>query len=315
MIFSNLEFDDGQKEHLRRLCAPDTVYFGDPEHPSVADREAFLAADIAFGGCPPEWIPEAKKLRWMQFASVGVGEYAHLDWKRRSENLVCTNLRGFFAVPVAETAMAGLLSLYRGIDRLVELKPRRTWMKLELRMRLKTLSGANVLLVGYGSLGQRMRNLMIPFGCKVTAYDKFAEGAEWTELAELDTALPDADVICVALPDTPDTRRLFAKERLGLIKQGAVFINVGRGSVVDEDLLVEALSSGRLGGAVLDVTEKEPLPVEHPLWDCPNTVITQHTAGGSSDELDRKSSFFTDNLRRHRAGLPLENVVDWERGF
>ena len=107
-------------------------------------------------------------------------------------------------------------------------------------------------------------------------------------------------------------------KRFNLMQADAVFVNVGRGSLVDESVLsvlAEYLLSGRLGGAVLDVTEQEPLPCEHPLWQCPHTILTQHTAGGSADELDRKISFFAENLRRYRQGLSLENAINWTRGF
>ena len=314
-LFTNMEFGEAQRSRLTAIVSPDGLYFGDPEEPTDSDCTAFLESDIGFGWCPPEWLEEAKNLSWMQFDSVGVGEYACLDWDKLSRRLVCTNLKGFFAVPVAETAMAGILALYRGIFRLIDLKATRTWMKLDLRLRLKTLADAEVLLVGYGAFGVRMRELLAPFGCTVKAYDKFAEGAELREPSEFHAALPEADVICAALPETPETRGLFSRERLDMMKTGAVFVNVGRGSVVDEDSLMGRLRSGRLAGAVLDVTNQEPLPATHPLWDCPNTIITQHTAGGSSDELDRKLDFFADNLRRYRDGLPLNNIVDWKRGF
>lgn len=100
-----------------------------------------------------------------------------------------------------------------------------------------------------------------------------------------------------------------------LVKKGTIFVNVGRGSLVDEAALVNALCSGHLGGAVIDVTREEPLRPNHPLWEAPNTVFTQHTAGGSFDELDRKLGFFEQNLRRYRRGKALENVIDWKRGY
>jgi glyoxylate/hydroxypyruvate reductase len=315
MLFTNLEFNQQQQNRMRALVAPDEVHFGNPEQIREADREAFLKAEIAFGWCPPEWLAEAEGLRWMQFDSVGIGEYAHLDWDRLSTRVTCTNLRGFFAEPVAETVLAGILALYRGIDRLVELQPRRAWMKLTLRPQLKMLANTTVVLVGHGALGQRLKVLLAPFGCRVIAYDRFAEGADLTQLAELDAVLPGADIVCAALPDTPDTRGLFDEARFGLLKAGALFVNVGRGSLVVENVLVAHLLSGRLGGAVLDVTQQEPLPGEHPLWQCPSTILTQHTAGGSSDELDRKITFFAENLRCYRQGMPLDNVINWTRGF
>ena len=176
------------------------------------------------------------------------------------------------------------------------------------------LTGVHVLLAGYGSIGRRLAELLAPFGCRLTRYDLSAN-ADLSTPEQLDSVLPDVDVIVVALPQSSKTNNLFDARRLALLKATAVFINVGRGTVVEEAALVDSLTSRRLGGAVLDVTLEEPLPEDHPLWDCPNTILTQHTAGGTVDEIDRKIDVFADNLGRYRAGEPLVGVVDWERGY
>jgi phosphoglycerate dehydrogenase-like enzyme len=314
-IYTNIEFNDSQRQHMREVAGEDVVYFADPEVPSLQDKEAFLRAEIAFGDCSPEWLPLTHDLRWMQFDSVGFGEYAHLNWDDLGRRLTCTNLRGFFAVPVAETVLAGILTLYRGIDRLVKLSATRSWNKLEVRPQLRCLTEAKVILLGYGATGRKVHSLLGPFGCTVIPVDQSEQAPDVKGVNELDRFLPQADIVVAALPDTPETRGLFGEQRFLLLKKGAIFVNVGRGSLVDEAALVNALGSGHLGGAVIDVSREEPIPPDHPLWDAPNTLLTQHTAGGSFDELERKLRFFEQNLARYRRGDGLESVIDWKRGF
>jgi glyoxylate/hydroxypyruvate reductase A len=314
-IYTDIEFNDSQRQHLREVAGEDVVYFADPGSPSLQDKEAFLKAEIAFGSCPPEWLPLTRDLRWMQFDSVGFGEYTHVDWDELGTRLTCTNLRGFFAMPVAETVLGGILTLYRGIDKLLKLKASRSWKKLELRPQLLHLTEAKVIILGYGATGKKVHSLLGPFGCTVIPVGKSEQPPDVKGVNELDRFLPLADIIVAALPDTPETRGLFGEQRFMLVKKGTIFVNVGRGSLVDEAALVNALCSGHLGGAVIDVTREEPLRPNHPLWEAPNTVFTQHTAGGSFDELDRKLGFFEQNLRRYRRGKALENVIDWKRGY
>ena len=315
MIFTNIEFNDAQKERIRQLAVPDEVRFGNPEVPIHADKKDFLQAEIVFGWCPPEWLQETEKLRWMQLCSVGFGEYLHLDWHNLDQRIVFTNLAGFFTVPVSETVLAGILALYRGIDELTELKKCKTWKKLELRSKLQTLTRAKVLLVGYGTLGHRLHELLRAFNCEIITFDRFAKDAQLHTMPQVDAALPQVDIVAAALPDTDQTRGMFDKNRFALMKTGAIFVNVGRGSLVDETALIESINTRHLGGTVIDVTVDEPLRPDHPLWNCPRTIITQHTGGGSNDELDRMMSVFENNLYRYRQGLTLENIIDWKRGY
>ncbi len=131
----------------------------------------------------------------------------------------------------------------------------------------------------------------------------------------LDRAIASADVVVGAAPDTPETRDVFNRRRIGLIRPDAILVNVGRGSLVDEEALAVALHAGRIGGAVLDVTREEPLSPDHALWSCPNLILTQHTGGGTADEIDRKIEWFAENLARYRRGEPLRGVVDLSRGY
>ena len=246
----------------------------------------------------------------MQLESVGFGEYAGLDWARLGARVTLTNLGGFFAEPVAESALAGILALLRGVDRLVALKTQRVWLGDDLRDALRTLHGASVVLFGYGSINRRLAELLAPFRCEVVPFS-----STWTA-TDLDAALARADVVVCTAPDTPATRAVFGRERLGLLGPSTLFANFGRGSLVDEAALAEALEGGRLGGAVIDVTRAEPLPPEHPLWTCPNTQITMHLSGiPNAASRCRAADRFLRNCALFREGKPLEAQVDLRRGY
>lgn len=266
---------------------------------------AFRTARIAFGNPPADWIAQTPELLWIQLESVGFGEYLDLP----PGGPVLTNLAGFFADPVAESALAGILALNRGIDRLVVLRTAGEWSGDDLRPDLRLLRGAKVVLFGMGAINRRLAELLEPFGCTISAIR-----SDW-QPEELDAALAGADIVACAAPATSGTADLLDARRLSLLGPHALVVNFGRGSLLDETALAQALSGGRLRGAVIDVTRDEPLPPAHPFWTVPNLILTQHTGGGTGDEIDRKIDVFLANLTRFRAGTPLHSVVDFDRGY
>lgn len=292
----------------------ETVWFADPDNLSEDDRNAFSQAEVAFGYCAPGWVEESTALRWLQLQGVGFDPYLSLDWETLEQRLQLTNLRGG-SQSVAETCVAGILAFTRGIKTAVELRPKHNWCKLELRQAIRSLDGARVLILGSGTIGIAIRQLLIPFGCEVQLYGRRAEASEITGLTELEAALPRADIVCSVLPETEETKNLLNADRIGLLGPECLFVNAGRGSVVEESVLVEALQEKSIGGSVLDVTRAEPLPDNHPLWECDNVNLTQHSAGGSNDEIDRGIRFFLENLERYRSGQLLLNPVNWGRGY
>jgi glyoxylate/hydroxypyruvate reductase A len=314
-IFTNVEFSDTDRAGFAAATAPDDVYFGDPEELTPADREVVLRSDVAFGSCPPGLLGPAAGLRWLQLDSVGCDQYRQLDWATLGRRLTVTNLRGFFAVPVAESGIAGVLALMRGLDRLAGLRQQRTWRPVWLRSQLRTLSGSRALLAGYGAIGHALAERLTAFGCQVETFGSPPSGAGLTTLAELDDRLPHADVVFIALPETASTAGMFGPARLGLLRQDAIVVNLGRGGLLDEADLARRLAQGSLAGAVLDVTVSEPLPPGSPLWSVPNLILTQHTGGGSAAEIGGKAQVFLANLARYRAGAPLASVVDWAKGY
>ncbi len=312
LIWAHL--DEVSKDLLKNTLTGHDFILSGRDNPAEAQAQ-LTEAEVIFGNIPPQWLDTPQpKLRWMQLESVGFGIY---HGKPGIDPITVTNLRGFFAEPVAETALAGIMALYRKLDVLIPAQNStdRNWKMLELRTEMSLLQSKRVVILGGGSIGLRVKKLLSGFDCEVTVFSKTTPEADIYTLDELDAKLPDCDIVVGCLPHSEDTTGLITAERLALLGKDALFVNVGRGSAVDEPALINALQHRRLGGAVLDVTYEEPLPKDHPLWDCPNTIITQHTGGGFREELFNKTKLFLQNLERYQAGEPLENIVNFERGY
>lgn len=174
---------------------------------------------------------------------------------------------------------------------------------------LEELTGKAVLLVGYGAIGKEIERMLEPFHVKMTRVARSPRtGPEVHAVSELDALLPQADIVILILPMTEQSRNLMGAKQMGLLRQGALLVNAARGGVVETDALVEALNAGRIRAAI-DVTEPEPLPDWHPLWKCPNLLITPHIGGSSPQFAPRALQVAADELRRYLEGKPLKNVV------
>jgi glyoxylate/hydroxypyruvate reductase len=308
-VFCNLLLSDVQKDRLQNGLGEVQLNHLDESVPESVARPYFEKSEIVFGNPPSSWLSTHPSLRWVQLESVGFGEYLSLDWDTLGKRVTVTNLSGFFADPVAESILAGILSLNRGIDQLVLLKDNVEWQGDSLRPVLRTLNASHVVLFGQGAINSRFAELIAPFRCHITQF-----GRGWTN-ALLDEALAQADLVVSTVPDTPKTRGVFDRRRLNQFKRGSIFVNFGRGSVVDDDALADALQAGLLRGAVIDVTRDEPLPAEHRFWQTPNMILTQHSGGGTSNEIDRKIDWFLDNFGRYQRGEELNAIVDFSRGY
>ena len=292
---------DSQMKRLEAGTVGHTVKVLDPEEP--------CKSPIVFGNPESDVIAANSSLRWLQLESVGLGEYLAVDWMRPAGTVKVTNLAGMFANPAAESALAGILALYRVIDQLVNLQARTKWQGGALRPQMRQLFGARVVLFGYGSINRRLAEMLAPFSCTVTPL-----ASNWTK-ETLNSALSTADIVVSAVPAMPLTENVFDAARFAAMPTGAIFCNFGRGSAVDEPALDTALRAGHLGGAVIDVTRQEPLPHDHPFWTCPNLLLTQHSGGGTSDEIERKIDYFLANLAHFHTGRPMTGLVNFSRGY
>lgn len=310
-IFCAIALNERQKAILRNGLGAIPSVFAD-ELKEQQRLPEFLRSDVCFGNVPPSWLVLGGHLKWLQLESAGFGEYQNVA---RNTSAWITNLKGYFSGPVAESALAGILALYRGINTLTDLQRERKWVGGALRPHLRRLENSSVLILGGGGIGQHLKKLLEPFEAEVTVFGRQPQPGVITKPSELDEVLPAMDIVASCLPETNETIGLINARRLRLLAPHAVFVNVGRGSVVDEPALIALLQEQKIGGCVLDVTAREPLPPDHPLWSCPNTILTQHTGGGFAEEIDGKVYFFLENLERFKKGKEPLNVVELEKGY
>ena len=282
-------------------------------HPDGAGLtvEDWQSAQVILGNPPPECLRGSTALRWLHTRSAGVDPYTAPGVLPSEAALTCST--GAYGHSVSEHLFALLLALMKRLPSYRDQQNRALWRDLGP---VKTLLGAQVLVVGTGDLGSSFARLCQTLGASTSGVRrdpaKPAAGIERMYGFEaLDTLLPAADVVALTLPQTPGTVRLFDKARLLRMKGDAILLNGGRGSCVDGQALAEVLADGRLWGAGLDVTDPEPLPPEHPLWRQPRALITPHTAGGNhlADTERRIARIALDNLRRYLAGEALRNRV------
>ena len=272
--------------------------------------------EVILGHFNPAVCATAPSLKWIQSFSAGMDSMLFPDLIE--SDVIVTNMAGHYAVQGAEQAWALLLALCRGIDLSVEAKLRNEWQG----GRGIVLTGGTLGVIGAGGFGQEIVTRAAGYDMSVVAIDPIRRDPPpgFDELSEASTAnlhalLERSDAVMLACPRTVETYHLIGAEELRRMKSSAYLINVTRGGIVDEVALVQALESGEIAGAGLDVTEREPLPAESPLLGAPNLILTGHSAGRSQYREQVVFEFFTDNLKRYLKGDPLNNVVDKTRGF
>ena len=303
-----------QRSRLEAALAAHTLTFC-AEFPEFEKRAAVATAHVIFGNVPAAWLSAAAGLRWVQLESAGVDAYLGLNATPRAASVVLTNLAGFYDRAVAEAALAGILAFYRQLPRLLVAQPAARWIKSEVEPAIRALGGQRVLLLGAGGIARRLARVLAAFDAEVQFFSRTARIGVLATPAELDTALATTDLLINTLPHTPATIGFLDHARLARLKRDAVVVNVGRGSTLDEVALLALLDAGHLGGAVLDVTAIEPLPVGSPLWRHPRVLLTQHTGGRFPGETDRKIDVFLANVTRFERGEPLHSGVDVTRGY
>ena len=280
-----------------------------------AARE-IVDADGVIGGVTQEQFAKAKKLKWVQTFSAGVENYR---WKEfLDSDVVLTNCKIVQGPNIADHAFAMLLALTRGLFRYIPGKTNQEWSRDEGG--LTELKDMTAVIIGVGGIGSQIAQRAHGFGMKVIGVDPkdIAPGFALSRVVtpdHLDEVLPQADVVFVSAPLTPQSRHMMSNRQFDLMKKDSYFIAVSRGGLYDTPALVKALDSKRLAGAGLDVTEPEPLPKGHALWNFPNVVITPHIAGQSPGSFERRVGVIRENIRRLTRGERLINVVDKQKGY
>jgi phosphoglycerate dehydrogenase-like enzyme len=228
---------------------------------------------------------------------------------------VLTNGSGAFGRPVAEYVVGAILAFYKRLANMSALQARHEWADLTLR----ELGGRTVGIIGLGDLGATVARLLRPFDVRLLGLRRGGEPSPAVDQVfgpdALLAFLAQLDVLVIAAPLTADTRGLVGEPELAALPRGAFLVNVGRGPIMDEAALVDALRSGHLGGAALEVFSHEPLDPASPLWDLPNVAIAPHCADHTEESNQRALALFLDNLGRFRRGEPLRNVVDVTKGY
>jgi len=297
---------------MRVLLLPN--YDGLPKE--LPDTDIFVGYSLR-----AEQLKDAKKLKWIHSTAAGVAQLMYPEL--RDSGILVTNPSGIFSVPMAEHTMGLLLALARNFPDSVRQQDRAHWSQQELwdkPQHLTEINGKVLLIVGYGSIGREVAKRARAFEMRVWGVTRSGEGDRTNAekifpAAKLHEALPEADYVLIAAPETPETRHLMGVAEVSKMKRGARLINVGRGSLLDEAALLRSLESGSLGGAALDVAKLEPLPAESPLWKAPNLLITPHTSGVSDRLWNRQTEVLIELLERWFEGRELLNRVDFARGY
>ncbi|HXR24991.1 MAG TPA: D-2-hydroxyacid dehydrogenase [Candidatus Binataceae bacterium] len=311
----------------------------------IVDRRCRSQAEMieaAAGGCdvlfsfraPDALIRQAPGLKWIQFLSAGADHVMKGELHARPE-IAITNASGIHSTPIAEYTIASMLAWSHGFHVTLRAQIRREWKRnWDFMDSVDSLRGKTLGVIGYGSIGRETARMGQALGMTVLALKRNPderrdtgwsppgigdpEGlipARWYGPDGYAEILRDSDFITVTLPATTATRRVIGRAEIAVMRPHAYLVNIGRGEVIDQEALIEALREKRIGGAGLDVFEREPLEPESPLWDLENAILTPHMSGSFKGYNSACCELFAENLGRFVKGEPLLNVVDRELGY
>lgn len=294
------------------VCAPQEALPGQP-----VTQEDVDWAQVILGNVPAAMLHGSPALEWLQTNSAGVEAY--IQPGVLAGDTLLTNATGAYGLATAEHMLGMLLELFKKLELYRDAQKSGAWQS---QGAVKAVYGSTVLVLGMGDIGGEFAARCKALGAKVIGVRRSPrpcpEYADEVHLLEdLDSLLPQADVVAITLPGTDATRGLMSRERLAKMKEGAVLLNVGRGFIVDTEALCDALERGHLSGAGVDVTDPEPLPPTHRLWNIPTAVVTPHISGfyHLRETHERIVGIFLENLRHFQAGEPLRNLVDFATGY
>lgn len=275
-------------------------------------------ADVMIGWrITPRVFAAARQLKWIQFGSAGIDHTVFPELLK--SDVILTNLRGLHTSVVAEHVIALMLALSRRLDKAIRLQDMRSYDRSEISSTAFELAGCTLGIVGLGKIGQNLARLAMAFGMEVVGTKRTPEpGLMVDELYapnDLAKMLPKCDFVALIVPLTEGTRVLIGPEEIQQMKDGAYLVNVARGAVVDHEALGNALESGKLSGAALDVFPEEPLPPDSPVYSMKNVIMTPHTAGSHPNYSKRAAQVFAHNLQAFFEGGEMINVYERERGY
>ncbi len=296
--------------------------------------------EMISGGCdvmltfrmPPDLLRRLPGLKWVQLLSAGA-DHA-LSGPLRDAAIPITTASGVHSTPIAEYTLCSMLVYARRLHIAIRAQSRHEWARRVMLSSLDVIRGKTLGIVGYGSIGRETARLAEAFGMRVLALKRNPQEhrdagwtptglgdpggripAKWFGAEDRAALLAESDYISVTLPLTDYTRKFIGAREIAAMKPGAYIVNIGRGAVIDESALADALSAGKIGGAGLDVFEREPLEAESPLWDLEHAILTPHMSGDFRGYMDMACELFAENLRRFQLGDPLLNRVDPAQGY
>jgi phosphoglycerate dehydrogenase-like enzyme len=249
-------------------------------------QAALQSADIAFGSPDARVVAGSEQMRWVQVNTAGYTPFDFSDIKHAltTRGITLTNSSDVYDEPCAQHLLAMITSLARGLPQALDTqRTDKSWPMSATRPTLRLLNQQTVLILGFGAIARRLTEMLRPLQMNLIAVRREIRGDEpipVMKVADVDQLLPTADHVVNILPANEQTNHFLNAERLGKLKPGAIVYNIGRGTTLDQTALINELRSGRIAAAYLDVTDPEPLPPNHPLWETPNCYITAHLAGG-----------------------------------
>lgn len=275
--------------------------------------------DIIFGEPSIETVLSLPSLRWIQMTWAGANKYTSIE--SFPAHITLTSASGAFGGVISEHILAGILALCKNLPTYRTQLQNGQWALLPGDC---SLEDKRALILGTGNIGSETAKKLKAFGIHTVGICRTGQNVspcfdELFTTDALDTQLPLADLVIIALPGTKETKHLLNRSRIGMLKPDAMLVNVGRGFIVDTEALTDALTLGKLRGAVLDVTDPEPLPADHPLRFFNHVILTPHVSGISWGENTRTRQrildIFQENLIRDKNGIPLKNVINFQLGY
>jgi D-2-hydroxyacid dehydrogenase (NADP+) len=282
----------------------------------ISDTDIFVGFSLR-----AEQFPLARKLKWLHSTAAGVGQLMYPELQK--SGIEVTNASGVHRIPMAEHILGTLIALARRFPDCFRCQQQSRWAQQDLwnaPVHPRELRGQILLFIGFGAIGREVAKVIRPLGMRVWAVTHSGRAEEGLAeqvfpASKLADALPQADFVILAAPETPETRKMIGAREFALMKSSAYFMNVSRGALVDEPALISALQQHKIAGAALDVASQEPLPPESSLWKLDNAFITPHVSAVSEHLWERQTDLLMENLERWFSGRDLLNRVDLVRGY
>ncbi|EHI97575.1 Phosphoglycerate dehydrogenase [Clostridium sp. DL-VIII] len=304
-----------KQKALIQSVSPNSIYLYDTY--ATVDKEAVQSAEIIIGNPPAEMLIGSPNLKWLQLNSAGTDAYIKEGVLK--EGVMITNATGAYGLAISEHIIGVLLQLLKKLHLYSNNQKLHLWKD---EGEVKSIYNSKILIIGLGDIGEEFAKRVKAFGAYTIGVRRSnTKKAEYIDelhlMDKIDDLLPTADVVMLSLPSTKETYKMFSKDRLKLMKKGAVLLNVGRGNVLDTDALCDLVESNHLLGAGLDVTDPEPLTKEHRIWDIENIIITPHISGGYHlpETFERIVRISAENLERFTKDQKLKNIVDFKTGY